>query len=138
MSKGWVAGCPQLLAPGGSPAACTGGSSPSQGNAAHATWWQCPGAALVQATTTSMESLRAPTAAPAGPAALGDTVGFSLRQAHRLASYAELVKVPGAPRSLVGFRSFLFSSLSVSFLARKAMSPPESTRPATARAEPLL
>lgn len=54
---------------------------PFQENAAHAEWWQCPGAALVQATTTGLESLYVPAAAPAGPAALGDMLGFSLGQA---------------------------------------------------------
>lgn len=99
MSKGWVAGCPQLLASGGSPATCTGGSSPSQGNAAHATWRQCPGAALVQATTTGMEFLCAPAAAPAGPAALGDMVDFSLRQAGSTGEI-ELVLPTSVPRGV--------------------------------------
>lgn len=95
-------------------------------------------AALVRTAGRGVRSLWALAAAPAGSAALGDTVGFGHGQAYRLASYAALVKMPGDPRSLVGFRSFFFSSLSLSRLARRAMSVPESTTPATARAVPLL
>lgn len=83
MSRGRVAGCPQHVALGPRwVCSCMHWRQLRfQGNAAHAEWWQCPGAALVQATTTGMESLCAPAAAPAGPAALGDMLHFSLRQA---------------------------------------------------------
>lgn len=83
VSKGWVAGCPQHLAlgPGWVSSCLHWRQLPFQGKAAHAAWWQCSGAALVQATTTGMESLCARAAAPAGPAALEDMLGFSLGQA---------------------------------------------------------
>lgn len=51
-------------------------------------------------TATGMESLCAPTAAPAGPAALGDTVAFSLRQAGRSTGGMELLLLTPVPRGV--------------------------------------
>lgn len=109
MSKFLVGECPRVgwqaapstrpSAPGVSPAAFSGDTSPSQENAVHAAWWQCPWAALVQATATGMEPLCAPAAAPAGPAALGDMVGFSLGQAGSTGEM-ELVLPSSVPRGV--------------------------------------